>query len=164
MVRMLICALVLLGCSDLGDLTNKCTTDQNCDLGRVCVAGECVVECYLDSDCSEGACVFNRCELPVGHPVDGAAADAQTDVSAADAQTDASDPDAQIDASVPDARTDATPADAQPDASEADAQVDANQVDMQTDASAVDAQSDANAADVQTDAGHANDANLGDGA
>ncbi len=87
-------ALALLSCSDLSGLDRPCTSDLQCPDNRVCVAGECVVECYLDSDCDAGTCTFNRCRAPE--------ADAGPDAAPADAATDAASTDAASSDATPD--------------------------------------------------------------
>ncbi len=65
MLRALACTLALLGCSEISDLTEPCKSNSDCTNGRICdPTGECIVECYLDTECDAGVCAFNRCRPP----------------------------------------------------------------------------------------------------
>ncbi|MBU0553660.1 hypothetical protein KKF91_01420 [Myxococcota bacterium] len=71
---LLISLALLLGCAEDEQYTIPCASTAQCEEGRVCREGRCVVECYLDSDC-EGArrCQFQRCALPEAPRQDGGA-------------------------------------------------------------------------------------------
>ncbi len=73
--------LCLMGCSELASPSSTCSSNVSCPDNLVCVNGDCIVECYLDSDCDAGTCNFNRCRGPVGQPGDAVVlpADAASD-------------------------------------------------------------------------------------
>jgi hypothetical protein len=69
--------MVLAGCNDSkGDLS--CTTNSDCPLPLICIGatssadtgigslGRCLVECRVDTDCSQGLCVESVCRQPDG--------------------------------------------------------------------------------------------------